>query len=304
MSPAGESSIGAGLRQAAADELYAFAQEHPRLFVLSGAGISTDSGIPSYRDADGRWRRSTPVMLQEFLRSESSRSRYWRRSMNGWPAVAAAQPNAAHAALTLLETAGRVEQLVTQNVDGLHQRAGSTKLIELHGNLHRVLCLDCGTSHSRAAIQDMLEAQNPEFRAEGRAAPDGDADLDAEELTAFRVPQCPACGGTLKPDVVFFGEGVPRDRVDAAAKALARADAVLVVGSSLMVYSGYRFCEWASRAGRPIAAVNLGQTRADDLLALKVEMPCAEALTALAARLGVTRPPPSGAAPSAARNPR
>jgi NAD-dependent SIR2 family protein deacetylase len=285
MAAARASPIESARRSTGAGELSAFVQKHPRLFLLSGAGISTESGIPSYRDAEGRWQRSTPVLLQEFLRSDSARRRYWLRSMRGWPTVAGARANRAHAALALLEAAGRVEQLVTQNVDGLHQRAGSVSVIELHGNLHRVVCLGCGSGHSRATIQDILEAQNPELRAEGATAPDGDADIESEGFAAFRVPQCPACGGMLKPDVVFFGEGVPKDRVAAATAALARADAMLVLGSSLMVYSGYRFCEWASQAGRPIAAVNLGQTRADHLLALKVEMRCAEALASLAERL-------------------
>jgi NAD-dependent SIR2 family protein deacetylase len=269
------------------DDLCDFAERHRRLFVLSGAGISTDSGIPGYRDADGRWQRSPPILLADFLRSESARRRYWTRSMEGWPVVANAHPNGAHEALARLEAAGRVGQVVTQNVDGLHQRAGSSKVIELHGNIHGVVCLDCGARQPRAAIQCALETQNA--RSPDRAAaPDGDADLECEDLAAFRVPECPRCGGSLKPDVVFFGEGVPRDRVAAASRALAQADAMMVIGSSLMVYSGYRFCELAIQMKKPIAAVNLGRTRADPLVALKVEMPCAEALAAIGRRLGVS----------------
>jgi NAD-dependent SIR2 family protein deacetylase len=269
-------------------ELCGFVQQYPRLFVLSGAGISTDSGIPGYRDADGRWKRTPPVLLQDFLRSESVRQRYWARSMVGWPMVASARPNIAHDALARLEAAGRLRQLVTQNVDGLHQRAGSSQVIELHGNLDRVVCLECGALHSRALIQRTLEALNSQCQAAAIAtAADGDADIEHRDLDPFRVPQCPRCAGIVKPNVVFFGEGVPRDRVDAALRSLEQADAMLVVGSSLMVYSGFRFCEWAGTKGKPIAAVNLGRTRADHLFALKIERPCAEALPFLVQRLGI-----------------
>jgi NAD-dependent SIR2 family protein deacetylase len=269
-------------------ELCGFVQQHPRLFVLSGAGISTDSGIPGYRDAEGRWSRAPPVLLQDFLRSESVRQRYWARSMVGWPRVANAHPNGAHDALARLEAAGRLRQLVTQNVDGLHARAGSSQVIELHGNLDEVLCLECGALHSRVSIQRTLEALNPQFQAAtAAAAADGDADVEHSDRDLFRVPHCPRCAGVLKPNVVFFGEGVPRDRVSGALTSLEYADAMLVVGSSLMVYSGFRFCEWADRMGKPIAAINLGRTRADHLLALKIESSCAEALAFLVERLGI-----------------
>lgn len=263
-----------------------FVQQYPRLFVLSGAGISTDSGIPGYRDADGGWKRPPPVLLQDFLRSASARQRYWARSMVGWPMVANARPNLAHEALAHLEAAGRLQQLVTQNVDGLHQQAGSSQVIELHGSLAEVLCLECGAMHSRASIQRALEVLNSQFQpAAAATAADGDADFEHGDL--LREPLCPCCGGVLKPQVVFFGEGVPRDRVDGALKSLEQADAMLVVGSSLMVYSGFRFCEWADRMGKPIAAINLGRTRADHLLALKIERSCAEALTSLVEGLGI-----------------
>jgi NAD-dependent SIR2 family protein deacetylase len=272
------------------DALADFASRHPRLFVLTGAGISTDSGIPGYRDEQGRWMRSPPIQLQEFLGSEHARRRYWARSMVGWPVVGRAQPNAAHHALARLGSAARIGRLVTQNVDGLHQRAGSADVIELHGSIGRVGCLDCGAEAPRAALQPRLEADNPAL-VDAVAAPaaDGDAHLEWHDLESFRVPVCPSCGGMLKPSVVFFGESVPRERVDAARGALEAADAVLVVGSSLMVYSGYRFCVWAQQLGKPIAAVNLGHTRADALLALKVTAPCGAALAALAAR--VVEPP-------------
>jgi NAD-dependent SIR2 family protein deacetylase len=272
----------------ALNELHDFVQRHPRLFVLSGAGISTDSGIPGYRDENGEWKRSPPITLQEFLGSLASRQRYWARSMIGWPVVAEAQPNAAHRALASLEAAQHVPTLVTQNVDGLHQRAGSSDVIELHGSIGAVTCLDCGTRHARATIQQTLEADNPALLdVIAEPAADGDAHLEWHDLGGFRIPACPNCGGLLKPSVVFFGENVPRVTVDEATRALEAADAMLVVGSSLMVYSGYRFCVWAQKMGKPIAAINLGRTRADPLLALKVAAPCAETLTALAARLAL-----------------
>ena len=264
-------------------DLAAFADRYPRWFVLTGAGVSTDSGIPGYRDDEGQWQRRPPVTVQEFLGSEGARRRYWARSMAGWPLLAGAQPNAAHRALARLEAARRLHALVTQNVDGLHQRAGSAAVIELHGSVGRVRCLSCAARVSREDLQRTLEADNPAFAAAtANAAPDGDADLEPGGLDDFRVPGCARCGGTLKPDVVFFGEGVPRDRVDAAMQALGQADAMLVVGSSLMVYSGYRFCERAAAIGKPIAAINRGRTRADHLFALKVEQSCADALTRLA----------------------
>ena len=267
-------------------DLYDFVQRHPRLFVLTGAGISTDSGIPGYRDENGAWKRSPPITLQEFLGSVAARQRYWARSTVGWPVVADAQPNDAHRALAQLEAARYVPTLVTQNVDGLHQRAGSNEVIELHGGINGVTCLDCGAQHARAAIQHALVADNPGLLdAIAEPAADGDAHLEWHDLDGFRIPPCPVCGGLLKPSVVFFGENVPRERVALATAALEAADAMLVVGSSLMVYSGYRFCVWAQKMGKPIAALNLGRTRADPLLSLKVEAPCAPTLTALAERL-------------------
>lgn len=249
--------------------------------------MSTDSGIPGYRDDRGEWQRSPPITAQEFLRSPAARQRYWARSMIGWPPVARARPNPAHHALARLEAGGRLVELVTQNVDGLHQAAGSERVIELHGGLARVVCLDCGTVVERTAVQSRLEADNAGFASGARApAPDGDADAAFADLPAFVVPACALCGGVLKPDVVFFGENVPRARVDAAFAALDAADAMLVVGSSLMVWSGYRFCERAAASAKPIAAVNRGRTRADHLFALKVERSCTEVL----AEIGAVQP--------------
>jgi NAD-dependent SIR2 family protein deacetylase len=270
-------------------ELAAFARDHERLFVLTGAGVSTASGIPAYRDAEGSWRRSPPMTHQEFTRSESARKRYWARSFLGWSAIARAAPNPAHEALAQLERAGRVTRLVTQNVDGLHQRAGSERVIDLHGRLDQVICLDCGATLSRASVQRRMEEAHPALSSRvAPVAPDGDADLiaDGDDFTA---PTCTRCGGVLKPDVVFFGDSVPRARVQAAFAALEGADAVLIVGSSLMAYSGYRFCEHARALGRPIAALNRGRTRADALLSLKVEQDCVTALAELASALAASR---------------
>ena len=262
--------------------LQAFVESHRRLLLLTGAGCSTDSGIPDYRDRDGEWKRSAPVTLQAFMGEQGTRRRYWARSLVGWPKFQAATPNGAHLALAQLERCGRVEQVVTQNVDRLHQRAGNAKVIDLHGRLDEVRCMSCDWRQPREAFQQVLTASNPGWQdLPARIAPDGDADLEGMDFAAFVVPPCPCCGGIVKPDVVFFGESVPRGRVEAASRALQAADAMLVVGSSLMVYSGYRFVQAAASAGKPIAAVNLGRTRGDALLSLKVDASCAEALAFL-----------------------
>jgi NAD-dependent SIR2 family protein deacetylase len=256
-----------------------FVARYPRLFVLTGAGCSTDSGIPDYRDADGEWKRRAPIMLQAFVGNELARKRYWARSLVGFRRMQSAQPNDAHTALADLERRGRVVQLVTQNVDGLHQAAGSENVIDLHGRIDTVRCLGCRRRGSREQLQEELVQRNPDFAAlDAVDAPDGDADLEAVAFERFDVPACDACGGLLKPDVVFFGENVPAERVQRAMAAIEHCDAMLVVGSSLMVYSGYRFAAAAADAGKPIAAINLGRTRADDLLTLKVTDRCATAL--------------------------
>lgn len=271
--------------------LSAFAHRHPRLLVLTGAGCSTDSGIPDYRDDQGQWKRAPPMTFQAFTGSQAARQRYWARSLIGWAVMRAARPGPAHLALAQLEAAGRVELLLTQNVDGLHHAAGSQRVIDLHGRIDAVVCLACHARLPRADFQGLLHARNPGWQHHhARTAPDGDADLDGLDFSEFEVPPCPACGaGVLKPDVVFFGENVPRPRVDAALAALHRADALLVAGSSLMVYSGYRFAQAAAASGKPIAAINLGRTRADDLLALKVQQPVGDALQALAKAVAVGR---------------
>ncbi|HVO86907.1 MAG TPA: NAD-dependent protein deacetylase [Casimicrobiaceae bacterium] len=272
--------------QQAIDALCRFVEQHPRLFVLTGAGISTDSGIPSYRDADGAWKRSAPILWQDFLGDERARRRYWARSMVGWPIMSRARPNPAHHALADLQATGRIERLVTQNVDGLHQSAGSQDVIELHGSLATAVCLACGTRHARESIQLDMQAAHPHLVDVSAAAlADGDAALESSCIDDFRAPVCSHCGGVLKPDVVFFGDSVPAPRVAEAKRALERADAMLVVGSSLMVYSGFRFCTHAVESGKPIAAINLGRTRADSLVALKVSQSCAATLDAVRRRV-------------------
>lgn len=256
-----------------------FIDRHRQLFVLTGAGISTDSGIPDYRDRAGQWKRTPPVTYQAFMQELATRQRYWARSLVGWRRFGSAEPNATHHALVALERRGQVNLLVTQNVDRLHQRAGSARVVDLHGRLDEVRCMACDWRQDRHAFQRALVARNPDFALLDAAdAPDGDADLEGQDFGRFDVPPCPACGGIVKPDVVFFGENVPRERVAAASEACQAADAVLVVGSSLMVFSGYRFVAAAAKAGTPIATVNLGVTRADPLVTLKVDAPCASAL--------------------------
>jgi NAD-dependent SIR2 family protein deacetylase len=275
------------------EALAQFVRRHPRLVVLTGAGCSVASGIPEYRDHEGNWKARPPVTYAAFVGSEATRRRYWARSMFGWQRVSSAVPGAAHRALARLEQTGHVRAVVTQNVDALHQRAGSRRVVDLHGRLDEVECLACGARVRRADLQELLLAWNAAWRARlagDRAAPaaaprpDGDVDLE-RDVSDFRVPDCPACGGVLKPAVVFFGENVPRGRVESALEAVRDADALLVVGSSLAVYSGYRFCVAARDQGKAVAAVNLGRTRADDLFALKVVADCGDALSEAAARL-------------------
>jgi NAD-dependent SIR2 family protein deacetylase len=259
-----------------------FVDRHQRLFVLTGAGCSTNSGIPDYRDTDGNWKRVQPVTFQAFVGAALTRQRYWARSLVGWRRFGRALPNDAHRALARLQQIGKCEVLLTQNVDRLHQAAGSQGVIDLHGRLDQVRCMGCERRIPREEFQQQLGSLNAEWLALDAAdAPDGDADLDHVDFSSFVVPDCTACGGLLKPDVVFFGETVPRDLVDTALAHLGKADGMLIVGSSLMVYSGFRFVQAAARAGLPIAAVNLGRTRADDVLSFKVEQSCEAALTFL-----------------------
>src|SRR4051812_8713913 len=225
-------------------DLKAFVGLHERLFILTGAGCSTNSGIPDYRDADGAWKRTPPVRFQAFVAEEATRRRYWARSMIGWRRFGQALPNDAHHALARLEAAGRSQMLLTQNVDRLHQAAGSRVVIDLHGRLDLVRCLACSAARHRTDFQDDLVRLNASWAdLDAAALPDGDAELDHMDFSGFAVPPCASCGGTMKPDVVFFGESVPRNQVALAMDALEQSDAMLVVGSSLMVYSGFRFAQ-------------------------------------------------------------
>ena len=267
---------------ASIDRLADYVRAARRIFVLTGAGCSTDSGIPDYRDQSGNWKRSPPMRFQEFVGSEAARRRYWARSLMGWPVVEAARPNASHYGLAALARRHAPCTLVTQNVDGLHQRAGSPAVLDLHGCLARVRCLDCGVLMPRADFQDRMVECNPGWSARPAAfAPDGDAEVDEAAYAKFRVPACLRCGGMLKPDVVFFGENVPTHRVQVAMTLLEAADLLLVLGSSLMVWSGYRFVRAATGRGIPVAAVNLGRTRADAELSLKIAAPCGDVLHSL-----------------------
>lgn len=258
------------------------------LFVLTGAGISTASGIPDYRDTEGRWKHRQPMSYRQFVGSEAARKRYWARSFVGWERMHNALPNPAHEALVELERAGLIEALVTQNVDGLHRKAGSNRTLDLHGRLDGVDCLGCHLRFRRTEFQEELGRLNPTWSGAspaGRWRPDGDVELRDLQTSQFRVPPCPACGGVLKPAVVFFGEMVPRHRVTAAFAALERARGVLVVGSSLMVRSGLRFVLAAGDRRLPVAIVNLGVTRADDRASIKIEDRCDAILPRLASRL-------------------
>ncbi len=249
------------------------------VMVLSGAGISTESGIPDYRGPTGRKRESDPIRYREFVGSAATRRRYWARSAIGWPRVRAAEPNAGHRAVAALQAAGLVTGIITQNVDGLHDAAGSGRVVELHGTLYSVICLGCARVCDRDAVQNTMIENNPGWDAhQARMTPDGDAVVPQELIDVFRTPACESCGGVLKPNVVFFGENVDRDVLRRAWALLEEARAVLVLGSSLTVHSGYRFVDKAYHQGKPIALVNEGPTRADRLATLKIEAPLGRTL--------------------------
>ena len=254
-----------------------------RLFVITGAGCSVASGIATYRDDEGQWQHPQPIQQQDFLRDPFTRKRYWARSFHGWPTVSQAKPNAAHIALAELQL--RFSVLLTQNVDGLHQQAGQRDLIELHGSLAEVVCLSCGNRTSRALLQQWLEDNNPRFaESNSLAGPDGDAAIELSNgvrVSEFQIPECTRCGGIVKPDVVFYGDSVPPERVAEAFAVLQESDGLLVVGSSLMVYSSFRFCRRARELGLPQFAVNLGKTRADAWFECKIELDCARVLPQL-----------------------
>jgi NAD-dependent SIR2 family protein deacetylase len=254
--------------------------------ILSGAGLSTESGIPDYRGPSGQARRAEPMTYQTFVATAAARQRYWARSHLGWRHVARARPNAGHYAVAELERAGLLAGTITQNVDGLHQAAGAQHVIELHGSLGRVLCLRCGERTPRPRLDHRLRAANPGWAA--RAAeitPDGDALLDDKDMAGFRVVDCESCGGVLKPDVVFFGENVPRPRVEASYRLVERAGALVVLGSSLTVMSGYRFVRRASKLAIPVVIINHGPTRGDAHAVATIDAPLGAALGTLVARV-------------------
>ena len=253
--------------------------------ILSGAGLSTESGIPDYRGPTGLARRAEPMTYQTFTGGAAARRRYWARSHYGWQHIAGAVPNAGHHAVAELQRSGLLAGIITQNVDGLHQAAGAQRVIELHGSLYRVACLGCGQRTSRAALDQRLRAANPGWAAPvTQISPDGDAVLADEEADRFQVVDCLDCGGLLKPDVVFFGENVPVPRVEECYALTGRARALVVLGSSLTVMSGYRFVRHAAKLAIPIVIINQGPTRGDAHARLILEAPLGQALTILAAR--------------------
>jgi NAD-dependent SIR2 family protein deacetylase len=256
-----------------------------RIVALTGAGISTESGIPDYRGPDRPPRVRDPMQHREFVDKPDMRKKYWARSMIGYPRMAAARPNAGHRALAALEHAGVLAGVITQNVDGLHAAAGSRAVVELHGALARVRCLECGASSSRDELQARLVAANPHHANGGKIAPDGDVDVPDALVADFIVSACDACGGVLMPDVVFFGGSVPRATLDAAWAVFARAELLLVVGSSLAVFSGYRFVRRAAEHAIPIAIINHGETRGDAHATLRIDARAGAMLSDLAARL-------------------
>jgi NAD-dependent protein deacetylase/lipoamidase sirtuin 4 len=281
-------SVSFEMTQTGIDEL-AKLMKDGRILALSGAGISTESGIPDYRGPRAARGRAEPIYYQEFMKNPGARAHYWARSAVGWPRVAAARPNAGHVALAKMEIAGVLDGVITQNVDRLHQFAGSRAVVELHGTLDEVVCLDCGARSQRRELQQRILELNPAW-ADGpfrRAAalPDGDAQIDVPSDGSFRVPACLRCKGVLKPDVTFFGENVPRPRVEQALAMLEGSRVLLVLGTSLAVYSGYRFVVRASQDSKPVAIINRGPCRGDSVAAIRIEAALGEALPRLAAML-------------------
>lgn len=256
-----------------------------KITLLTGAGVSTESGIPDYRGAGTRRRTRAPIPFREFIQSAQGRQRYWARAMIGWPRMTAARPNVAHEHIAHMETGGDLVGLITQNVDRLHHKAGSQNVIELHGSLFEVKCLSCDHREERDHLQERLRSLNPGFESQKvELNPDGDTELADERITHFRPANCEACDGPLKPDVVFFGEGVPRDRVETGLQWVADADVLLVAGSSLEVFSGYRFVRRARELNKDIVVINLGPTRADEVANLKIETRVGRALGELRKR--------------------
>lgn len=276
-------SVEEGARPSGFDELCEFLAGK-RIAVLTGAGLSTESGIPDYRGPETRKRARNPVQYRQFVDQPQARRRYWARAVVGWSRFSATQPNHGHLALSEMERRGLLTGTITQNVDRLHTKAGTQRLVELHGALEDVICLDCGILSPRSELQERLWEANPSWvdrRAE--VAPDGDTEIDHTE--GFHVVDCVGCGGRLKPHVVFFGENVPRRRVNRAWRIVRDSEVLLVVGSSLAVFSGYRFPRGFAAEGGQIAIINLGPTRADGLAGIKVEAKAGELLSRLATAL-------------------
>jgi NAD-dependent SIR2 family protein deacetylase len=268
------------------DAVVALLDTAPGTLVLSGAGLSTESGIPDYRGPDGK-RRVTPMQYRDFVGSSEARRRYWARAFVGWQNFSSAGPNAGHRAVARLQQAGHLGAIITQNVDELHQRAGADDVIDLHGTLSQVVCLTCGDRSSRWDLDERIRADNPDYGADtGEIRPDGDVTLDEVDVERFVVPRCLVCGeDTIKPDVVFFGESVPKERVARSFALTDQAPALLVLGSSLTVFSGYRFVRRAAKNGTPVGIVTLSPTRGDDEANVVLNAPLGETLTAVADRL-------------------
>jgi NAD-dependent SIR2 family protein deacetylase len=256
-----------------------FLADKRNLVVLSGAGISVGSGIPTYRDKAGNWKRSNPIQHQDFMSRKSARQRYWLRSYSGWPTVASAVPSPSHHVIAELERRKIVKMVVTQNVDRLHQHAGSRNVIDLHGRLDEVICMCCQKVIPRHALQSKLTLLNPSFSQQGEIAPDGDADVAEDSVPYVAVPPCENCGGILKPNVVFFGDNVNKSIVQRVYDGIDDSDGMLIVGTSLKVFSGYRFCRYAAQQRKPIASINPGLSRGDELIQTIVRSDSDDVLT-------------------------
>ncbi|KAJ2942829.1 hypothetical protein O0L34_g15017 [Tuta absoluta] len=267
------------------EKLRDFITKHEKLLILTGAGISTESGIPDYRSEEvGLYARSNhkPIQYQEFVKYPRVRQRYWARNFVGWPRFSAVQPNATHFAVRDLEKAGKVTSIVTQNVDRLHHKAGSKNVIELHGTGYIVKCMKCPYEISREDLQEELLRNNPEMESSfSMIRPDGDVELTPEQVSKFKTPMCPECEGPLKPDIIFFGDNVPKQRVEEIRNDVTRSDAIFVLGSTLTVYSSYRIVLQAKDEKKKIAVLNIGPTRADEIIDLKVSTKCGDVLPEL-----------------------
>jgi len=258
-------------------------QNKSKIWILTGAGISAPSGIPTYRDDKGEWKSANPIQHNDFINHESYRQRYWARSMVGWKLTGKAKPNATHHAITALQNTGKVSQIVTQNVDGLHNIAGTKDVIDLHGRLSEIKCLDCDEISKRAHFQSKLIKNNPELdQYKATIMPDGDANVEDFDMSTISIPTCTNCSGVLMPNVVFFGGLVPKPRVEKAFSTLAESDCILVIGSSLKVFSGFRFPRWAGQNNLPMYAVNQGEMRGQELFDCIVDEPCEDIMPIIA----------------------